>query len=252
MKTAIIDVDSLIYTSCHPKKILGENGEPEIKDDKFVYEENNLDYVLSKSESLITSILKESTCDNYIGFISGKNTNDYRKNICSNYKKNRDNKTKSIYFNLVTEFLILKYKFTKINNIEVDDAINITRLNVDKYIIVGIDKDLFQIPGEHYNWRNKTFTTISKEEADFNFWKSMIIGDNADNIQGLFMKGEKYIEKIKLKDSKNIIQDVFKEYISHYQKESLAIENFYKNYKLLKLLDNYEGFKLIEPIEIID
>jgi hypothetical protein len=68
----------------------------------------------------------------------------------------------------------------------------------------------------------------------------MITG-NHNNIRGLAKKGAKYAENV----LKGI--DIFKdhtanviliEYIDHYKDVTLAIDEFYKNFKSLKVIDN--------------
>lgn len=49
-------------------------------------------------------------------------------------------------------------------------------------ICVSLDKDLYNIPGRHYNWVSETFTTVSPIQASRNFYKQIISGDGSDNI----------------------------------------------------------------------
>jgi 5'-3' exonuclease len=75
----------------------------------------------------------------------------------------------------------------------------------DNVIIVSIDKDYKQFPCLMYNYhaKHKVIYDISEEEALYNFYEQMIIGDTADNVN--YCKGygkkfaEKYLEECKTK-----------------------------------------------------
>ncbi len=51
-------------------------------------------------------------------------------------------------------------------------------------IICSLDKDLLQVPGNHYNFVKQEFRTISPKEGMFNFYWQFIMGDKSDNIFG--------------------------------------------------------------------
>ena len=64
-------------------------------------------------------------------------------------------------------------------------------------MIVSIDKDYKQFPALIYNYhyKHKEVLDISEEEALYNFYEQMIIGDTADNVNYFKGKGKKYAEK---------------------------------------------------------
>lgn len=113
--------------------------------------------------------------------------------------------------------------------------------------IVCIDKDLLNLEGVSYNWRKNEWKTTSKKEAEKYFWGSMIIGDQIDGIEGLKGKGEKFVEKLFLED-KPYSELVFREYIKVLGVH-IGVQEFYKNYMSLKILDSLEYFKIPVPIE---
>ncbi len=55
---------------------------------------------------------------------------------------------------------------------------------LDNTVICSIDKDLQQIPGNHYNFVKKEHSFVTPEEAIQNFYKQILTGDAADNIKG--------------------------------------------------------------------
>tara|TARA_B110000196_G_C21010445_1_gene597598 strand:+ start:35 stop:847 length:813 start_codon:yes stop_codon:yes gene_type:complete len=53
------------------------------------------------------------------------------------------------------------------------------------YVIVGVDKDLKQAAGLHYNFVKKSGEFISKLEADLFIYYQLLVGDAADSIGGV-------------------------------------------------------------------
>jgi DNA polymerase-1 len=86
---------------------------------------------------------------------------------------------------------------------EADDAVSIIARDYyvcsgasDKYIIAGVDKDLLQIPGDHYNYVKDTIRYQASWEADRWFFYQLLMGDVADNIPGIKGVGPKKADKI--------------------------------------------------------
>jgi 5'-3' exonuclease len=77
-----------------------------------------------------------------------------------------------------------------VSGMEADDAIGIDATTAAKSLIVTIDKDLLMIPGYHYNFVTKSFSTVTTFEADRNFFQQMLSGDAIDNIPGIPMVGK--------------------------------------------------------------
>lgn len=63
-------------------------------------------------------------------------------------------------------------------------------------VICTVDKDLLQVPGNHYNFAKKKFSIISEEEGNRNLYKQMLTGDTSDGIPGIKGIGPKTAEKI--------------------------------------------------------
>ena len=66
----------------------------------------------------------------------------------------------------------------------------------------------------------------------------MVTGDSADNVKALPRKGEKYAQKLFLENQdKNIEEVIFREYLSIFG-ENKGIEEFYKTYKSLHIVES--------------
>lgn len=150
------------------------------------------DLAILRLDELMYRILSEVGAEEYFVYISGGE--NFRKILHPEYKANRV-KAAPEMLGACQEFLHLEWdaKFTE--GYEADDAIGMTH-EPDKTIVVSIDKDLKQLPGEHYNWVKSEFDVIDEETAERNFWKQMLVGDPSDNVKGVDRIGVKTAAKI--------------------------------------------------------
>lgn len=247
-KIAVIDLDSIIFSAAHPNKVYDINHIPIKVDGKFVYEEKSEEQMLKTADKIMNSILTKTKSTGYIAYVKG--VGNFRYAINPEYKANR-NKQSPIWWNCIRDYLITKWGAIQPNNIEVDDAVSITVRKVDNSFICALDNDLLGLEGTHYNWRLDKWITVSMEEAEQKFWSDMITGQPGDNIKGIPGRGKKYAERlIKYCDESDLCYhtQVLDEYIQHFG-EPLGIDEFYKNYKSLKILETYEDFEIPSLIE---
>jgi 5'-3' exonuclease len=192
----------------------------------------------------ILSILAKTQTSSYIAYITG--SNNFRKQIDlpRRYKANRKTE-KPKWFKFVKETLINELGFIVVDNIEADDAISLCSKSLEDFVICTIDKDLMQIPGQHYNFITDTFVNVTEQEAEKFFWTQMLTGDPIDNVEGIRGMGPKKVHKL-FSQSENYRQIVFETYIKYYG-EYKGIEYFYKHYVLLRLLAHYPNFEIPIP-----
>jgi len=225
---ALIDADSIVY-SCgfaHQKighilydkdgvveeyKSISEAKANLVRDDMYIkqfdYDVQPLSHCLHSVKLKILNILDDCMTNDFHIYLSGDV--NFRKSIATlqKYKGNRDNVGRPYHFNSIREYLINNWSATISNGVEADDSISIDHskmmpIEVDdvnknnKSIICTIDKDLDTIPGWHYNWkkRNKYFVTYI--ESRRNFYKQVLMGDQADNVPGVKGIGEAKATKL--------------------------------------------------------
>ena len=212
-------------------------------------------------DSKINNIFAKTQATHYSMFLSGGKY--FRHDLFDGYKKLRERQKQRITWkNTLKAVLSEKYGAVKMYNVEADDLVSFMYYNfkeVDTKIIASPDKDLlFNIPGTHFNYSYKLevkedpssviegwWIDTTKEDAEINFWASMIIGDSTDGIIGLHGKGSKYVEKLfeaNTQKGKSFRDIVFSEYID-YHGESKGIYEFQKTYRALNLLSSVEDFK---------
>lgn len=177
----ICDSDSIAYYAAFATN----------KDDKTV------DDCYEVIDMVYANIIEDmpNNCNDIESYVGGEG--NFRFDIYPEYKANRKDLEKPKYLKQAYAYLVHFWNGTVVNGVEADDivAIRATELG-DDCVIVGIDKDLRQIAGTHYNWKKREFETITPEQADYNFWMQMLTGDTSDNIKGIKGIGPKKAEKL--------------------------------------------------------
>lgn len=111
------------------------------------------------------------------------------------YKGNRDNSARPVYYPDLRDCLLRDYAATVARGEEADDMISWVSRQMTKqgkeHVIVGIDKDLLQIPGDHYDWVLNEHKNLSDDEARLWYWAQVLAGDSGDNILGCWRLGVK-------------------------------------------------------------
>jgi hypothetical protein len=235
-RVAIIDADSICF-------IAHWNSDSKSFD-------KPLDDILQSTDQIISNILITIGASKYIGFV-GYGRCIERDAVYPEYKANRKDRQPLEHLRTIKDYMVEKWQFIALHGIEADDMVNSVRVKVDGSIVCAIDKDLLMLEGTHYNYKKNEWVTVSEQEAALYFWKSMIIGDSADNIKGLEGKGKAFADKLLLniEDEQSLRIAVFEEYIDHYG-EYEGISKFYQNYICLKIKDNFPATGYLNPLDV--
>ena len=115
------------------------------------------------------------------------------------------------------------------------------------FVIAAIDKDLWNIPGPHYNYNKDTHDFVSLEKAQYNFTKQILTGDRVDGIPGVKGIGDKKATVILDCPPKYWVRRVRSQYSSRKEMEIQARLLFMGSpekftYNLAELYPNYENF----------
>ena len=140
-------------------------------------------------DNLYQSILEPFRGEPYVSYLSGPN--NFRNDIAVTqpYKGNRTSSAKPFYYDMLRGAICSWFNGQVVDWIEADDRIAIEATAAHEATIVGIDKDLLQIPGRHYNYDKGVFTHITEEIGWYNFFTQVLVGDASDNIRGLSRVG---------------------------------------------------------------
>jgi 5'-3' exonuclease len=234
----LVDADSLIFASCYKKR---ENPE----DDKYY---RNIEDAQAKFDEQFMSIVNKLEdmypVERVITFSGSKG--NFRKLITSDYKANRKKQELPPLLNEMHQFVKDQYDSVWGYGIETDDMVArywyelSNDLGRDNVMIVSIDKDYKQFPCLMYNYhyKHKEVLDISEDEALYNFYEQMIIGDTADNVNYFKGKGKKFAEKY-LADCDTKYQYTKKMYELFKQEyKGKARQKYAECYHLLKLRTN--------------
>lgn len=232
-KIVLIDADSLLYFSSYGSE-----------DDQLLCETK----LSEKIYDILNIVGLSYDIEKYYVFVKGQN--NFRYTLYSQYKAKRPEKHPII--DVLNKYLVDNFDAIESHGAESDDyAYSYSQLPEyqGRAIICSVDKDMLQIPGIHYDYQKNKFVLVTEQEARYNLGIQMIMGDAADNIQGLKRYGIKKAEKIITKGMSQYqcIKAILKEYLKNYSSPEEAKEQLRLNYKLLKL-KKVEVEKRLTPI----
>lgn len=231
-KKVCIDGDILVYRAG-----FAANGEPL---------ENNLHLV----KLIIESILKETKAADFEIYLSGPSIESYRNKLAvtAPYKGNRDPAHRPVFFQEIRDYLIDTWGGVIVHGAEADDMLGIQLTkDPEDTIIASIDKDLLQVPGQHYHFVKKEHIYIDELQGDTNFLKQLIVGDRTDNIIGVPKYGEKKAERLMLgiesySEGWDLVTDLYRSKI----KDAHPLERLNENANLLWVSrENFNDFSTI-------
>jgi len=192
----LFDADSLIFASCYKRK--------EHENDEQFYTDINLSiHKFDEGFMKIINDLEETYEIEKVLVFSGSKGN-FRKYLSPKYKANRIGGILPPLLNDMHKFVKESYDSIVGYGVETDDMVARYWYNLSKehgrnnVMIISIDKDYKQFPCLMYNYhfKHRCVYDISKEQAMYNFYEQMIIGDTADNVQYCKGYGKKYAEKL--------------------------------------------------------
>jgi 5'-3' exonuclease len=171
-------------------------------------ENEPLEICLSRVDSLIDTIMRETSATEYLVALSGET--NFRHSIYPEYKANRKDIQRPKWLLEAKQYLKDKFNAVESVNCEADDLLGVWQCTLGKdTIICTLDKDLRMIPGKHYSWEIRGTSKLGKEwvrpseivhvttyEATMHFYKQLIIGDPSDNVKGVKGLGPKAAERI--------------------------------------------------------
>jgi len=191
----LVDADSLIFASCYRKRQTPEDEKyyTDITDSRNKFDEQFM--------QIVNHLEEIYTIDKVITFSGSKG--NFRKLITKKYKANRKNSELPPLLNEMHQFVKEQYDSVYGYGVETDDMVarywhNLTQqFGRDDVCIVSIDKDYRQFPALIYNYhyKHKEILDISEDEAMYNFYEQMIMGDTADNVNYFKGKGKRFAEK---------------------------------------------------------
>lgn len=175
-RVALVDLDPLVHLVSHVQYKAG------VRDSAPA---------LLHLRGFINTMIANTNSTHFIMFVQGMNHKNFRKQALSSYKSNRVEQDALVLFKpILLDYLSKMDNVTVLKEIESDDALAIKAKYLRKanepYIIVENDKDLWCIPGIHYNPYKKGLVmetqwfVVSPELAQLVHWSQILSGDGTD------------------------------------------------------------------------
>jgi len=165
----------------------------------------------------------DTQCTKIISAFSDKE--NFRNKLLPDYKANRKSQRKPLTLSFCKKFIFDNYNGYSKPKLEADDILGIlatSKILQGNKIICSEDKDLNQVEGLHFNPSSKEFYKVSKQQAEFNFYLQILVGDQSDNYKGCPTYGIVKATKV-LSDSKDYWETVVKCYVGQGLTEADAL-----------------------------
>ena len=135
--------------------------------------------------------------------VAVKGAGNFRYKVYPEYKANRNRDYDRDFreaLNYGHQYMLKRWSAIQADGMEADDLVCIWAhecMELDiPYVIAGIDKDLYQIPGLHYNFIKQEFIDVNIDTAYRNLMVQCLTGDTSDNIPGIKGIGPVKAERI--------------------------------------------------------
>jgi DNA polymerase-1 len=190
MTMALIDADILVYECCYRAEEATE-WEP----GSFTYQASLPD-AIEDFTSCINNIMEATGATERIVTLSSEDrSTNFRKQSWPEYKEHRTKagSRRPLLYHPLRAWIMEEYNARMREGIEADDTLGIlatfdtsTLPPMDQRIVCSVDKDMFTIPGFHYNWRKEDdgVIEITEDVAYGYFMVQTLTGDSTDNYPG--------------------------------------------------------------------
>ena len=230
-KTLLIDADTIMFLVGWGVKNLS------------LEDPDSYGIVVKETDAFIHKMMQATSVTDYLGFL-GDNQPTFRNALYPEYKDKRGTVMPEwfVWRDVIKQRLITYWKFEVVHGIEAEDAVSMLvweyRSLSQDYTIAHVDKDLDQLAGEHYNYQKDVLSTITVNTAYDNLFRQVLTGDTTDNIKGLPKVGKVGATKL-ITGTQNYSEVITATILAYIEKlgEEQGIEEFYKNYRLVKLLE---------------
>lgn len=192
MTTLIIDADYLAYRYAYANESSVDWG------DGVVSHEADLTAAENEINTLITRWQEGFYADVVLALSDPEH--NWRKDVLPTYKDHRDESRRPAMWQAVRDFLQETWKCYLKPTLEGDDVCGILATSKTiipgKKIVVGVDKDLLQVPSRLFNPVKGTRHIIKEEQADHFHMMQTLTGDPSDGYKGCPQVGPKRAEAV--------------------------------------------------------
>lgn len=208
---------------------------------------------IDAADHLLSGILDRF--EGYDQHIYMRGKSQWRYDVWPLYKHRRDLTPKPVHLKSIVRHYERKFNARVPQKMEADDACSINaydciRKGID-YVIVSVDKDLLQIPGQHFNYSNffegkNPNILVDPWDAEKFLWQQILSGDSTDDIPGCPGWGDTKSKNLleDAQDQEELITAVYEKYQNVYGDDALEVMNM--NASLVYLLRNPDEYWSLE------
>jgi len=257
-KVALIDADTLIYTTClycqEENLILWGDDLDELRkqgciidEKKGVFYSIDIEEAFKQAKKKIDEILLKTGCLTYELHFTDNTKSSFRYKIYNEYKANRKKLIPPAGLQKLKELFVERDNALIHSKWEADDFVVFKKTKEpEKYILVAIDKDVLNsVEGKHFSYyesakygRKQKWVEIDKDTAKMWPYYQTIIGDVSDNVIGVKNIGEK---KAKQFINKNMTEkEMWDGVVKAYESKGLTEKDAILNMNLVNMHLLYE------------
>lgn len=144
-------------------------------------------------DGMLRKVQDATKCYDYNIYLT-PSTGNFRDSVGTLKRYKGDRPSRPVFYSDLREHMVTAHRAIVARGEEADDMISWVarqyfRNQSREYIIVSSDKDLMQIPGDHYDWVKNEFKNLSEDEARLWYWAQVLAGDPGDNVGGCWGLG---------------------------------------------------------------
>lgn len=175
----IIDGDPIVYRAGFAIE--------KVNKEMDIIETEPMHHAFYNVNSMIKKTLNKFEHDFFEVFLTASNdTTNFRFSIFPQYKANRKDARRPVYYKEIREHLFDKWGAETIKGQEADDTCSIWHCKAlqegKNSVMCSIDKDFNNVPGWHYNYVTDDLYYIDEIQALRNFYLQILTGDTSDGI----------------------------------------------------------------------
>ena len=263
-KIALIDADTLAYTSClntqQQEALLGDEfytteeleeiySNPDYDADNACIWTINLDMAYQTAMDKLQKIFDKTGCrEAELHFTSGRD--NFRYQVNPSYKANRTGRAPAGLAEL-KQMLCDNFPHTIATKWEADDIVVYKkRQNPEKYILVAVDKDLiYSLEGTHFNYYESAKYNIDMKWVEVDVDTAMkwsyiqaLVGDPVDNIKGVKGVGKAKAPKILAKCKTEL--ECWEAVVTEYEKADMGMLEAVQTMQLVSM-SQFDGEKIV-------
>jgi hypothetical protein len=229
-----------------------------------MYETSSVEELHRGIDEFIYNIARNAEVNRMVFFLSDSSNFRYQIAKTVPYKHNRYDKNgnpkrpKPIMLPDAREYILSKYKGFIYPNHEADDCISSFMSLNEKVAHAGIDKDIKQIEGWHFDFVKNIWEYTSEEMSILLLWRQVCSGDTGDGIPGLPGIGSKKAAKavIDPEYAKEQAHALYHERLKEEKTPDEITEYFNEQTTLIRMVDNlaisYHHSLVVKPPKIFD